>query len=47
MAGIRQLNRYRLARIHTVEVGAQNTSPKWKGFMKDIADATGGTYLQK
>jgi HEAT repeat protein len=47
LAGIRQLNRYRLARIHTVEVGAQNTSPKWKGFMKDIADATGGTYLQR
>jgi HEAT repeat protein len=47
VAGVRQLNRYRLARIHTVEVGAQNTSPRWKGFLKEIADATGGTYLAR
>ena len=47
LAGVRQLNRYRLARIHAVEVGAQNTSPRWKGFMKEVADATGGTYLQR
>jgi Mg-chelatase subunit ChlD len=47
LAGVRQLNRYRLARIHAVEVGAQNTSPRWRGFMKEIADATGGTYLQR
>jgi len=47
LAGLRQLNRYRLARIHAVEVGAQNTSPRWKGFMKEIADATGGSYLQR
>ena len=47
LAGLRQVNRYRLARIHTVEVGAQNTSPRWKGFMKEIADATGGSYLQR
>ena len=45
--GIREINRYRLARIHTVEVGAANTSPRWKGFLKEIADATGGTYVQR
>jgi HEAT repeat protein len=47
LAGVRQLNRYRLARIHTIEVGAQNTSARWKGFLKEIADATGGNYLAR
>jgi HEAT repeat protein len=47
LAGIRLLDRYRLARIHCVEIGAQNTSPRWKGFMKEIADATNGTYLPR
>lgn len=47
LAGVRQLNRYRLARVHAVEIGAQNTSPRWKGFMKEIADATGGSYLAR
>jgi HEAT repeat protein len=47
LAGVRQLNRYRLARIHCVEIGAQNTSARWKGFMKEIADATNGHYLQR
>lgn len=47
LAGLRQLNRYRLARVHAVEIGAQNTSPRWKGFMKEIADATGGSYLSR
>ena len=47
LAGVRQLNRYRLVRIHCVEVGAQSTSPRWKGFMKEIADATGGSYLAR
>jgi hypothetical protein len=30
-----------------VEIGALNTSPRWKGFMKEIADATNGNYLQR
>jgi len=47
LAGIRQLDRFRLARIHAIEVGAQNTSSRWKGFMKEIADATGGSYLAR
>jgi HEAT repeat protein len=47
LAGVRQINRYRLARIHTIEVGAQNTSARWKGFLKEIADATGGNYLAR
>ncbi len=47
LAGIRRLDRFRLARIHCVEVGAANTSARWKGFMKEIADATGGGYLAR
>ncbi len=47
LAGVRQLDRFRLARIHTIEVGAQNTSARWKGFLKEIADATGGRYLAR
>ena len=47
LAGIRELNRYRLARIHAIEIGAKNTSPRWRGFMKEIADATGGHHLER
>jgi HEAT repeat protein len=47
LAGIRHLNRYRLARIHCVEIGAANTGARWKGFMKEVADATGGNYLSR
>jgi hypothetical protein len=45
--GVARLNRYRLARIHTVEVGARNTSPRWRGFMQQLAEAAGGSYLAR
>jgi hypothetical protein len=41
------MNRYRLVRVHTVEIGARNTSPRWRGFLADIAAATGGHYLER
>ena len=41
------MNRYRLARIHTIEIGAANTGARWKGFLMDIADATGGRHLSR
>jgi hypothetical protein len=44
---ITERNRYRLARIHTVEVGAANTGARWKGFLADIAAATGGVHLSR
>ena len=47
LAGVAVLNRYRLARVHTVEVGAKNTSPRWRGFMRQLAEATGGHYLAR
>jgi len=47
LAGIARLNRYRGARIHTVEVGSKNTSSRWRGFMEQIARAAGGHYLAR
>lgn len=47
LAGVRYLNRYRLARIHAIELGAQSTAPRWRGFLQEIADATGGNYLAR
>jgi Mg-chelatase subunit ChlD len=44
---VREDNRYRLARIHTVEIGAKNTSKRWRGFLRDLAEATGGHYLAR
>jgi HEAT repeat protein len=45
LAGLRDLNRYRLVRVHTVEIGAANTGARWRGFLADIAESTGGHYL--
>jgi hypothetical protein len=45
--GLHDLNRYRLVRVHTVEIGARNTSPRWRGFLAEIASATGGHYLAR
>ena len=28
-------------------VAARNTSPRWRGFLADIAAATGGHYLER
>jgi hypothetical protein len=42
-----ELNRFHLARVHTVEIGAKNTSPRWRGFMQSIAELTGGHYLAR
>jgi hypothetical protein len=47
LAGVALLNRYRFVRIHTVEVGAANTSSRWRGFLRDLAEATGGHYLAR
>ena len=47
LAGLERLNRYRLARVHTVEIGAANTGKRWRGFMADIAEATGGHHLAR
>ncbi len=45
--GVRELNRYRLARLHTVEVGSKQTSKRWRGFMSQLAEAGDGHYLAR
>lgn len=45
--GLRDMNRFRLARVHTVEIGSANTGARWKGFLADIAAATGGHHLAR
>ena len=47
LEGLHEMNRYRLVRVHTVEIGARSTSPRWRGFLADIAAATGGHYLER
>ncbi len=47
LEGLRALNRHRLVRVHTVEIGAANTGARWRGFLRDIAELTGGTYLER
>ncbi len=45
IAGLRRLTRYRPVRVHTVEIGAANTGARWKGFLSEIAEVTGGAHL--
>ncbi len=47
LAAVEELNRFKLARIHTVEVGAKNTGARWRGFMRQLAELTGGYYLER
>ena len=47
LEGLRDMNRFRLVRVHTVEIGARNTSRRWRGFLADVAEATGGHYLER
>ena len=47
LEGLRETNRWRFARVHTVEVGAANTGARWRGFLREIAQATGGYHLQR
>lgn len=44
---VRRLNRYRRIRIHTVEVGADRTSRRWRGFLRELATENSGTYLAR
>jgi HEAT repeat protein len=37
-------NRFRKAVIHTVEIGAESTGKRWRGFMADLARESGGFH---
>ncbi len=41
------LRRWRPVRIHAVEVGAQNTGARWKGFLAEVAASTGGVHVAR
>ena len=41
------LRRWRPVRVNCVEVGAQNTGARWKGFLAEVAAATGGIHVAK
>ena len=47
LEGLHEMNRHRLNRVHTVEIGARSTSRRWRGFLRDIAESTGGHYLER
>ena len=41
------LRRWRPVRVHCVEIGAQNTGARWKGFLAEVAAATGGVHVAR
>jgi len=40
-------NRYRKAVIHTVEIGADATGKRWRGFLRQLAESTGGMHVRR
>ena len=47
LRSVESLNRYRKAKVHTVEIGGGTTGRKWRGFLADLARATGGRYVRR
>ena len=40
-------NRYRKAVIHTIEIGADRTGRRWRGFLADLARRNGGRSVRR
>jgi hypothetical protein len=47
LRGLAFLRRWRPVRVHCVEVGAQNTGARWRGFLAEVAAATGGVHVAR
>jgi HEAT repeat protein len=47
LEGVRRANRWRRARIDVVGVGSADVAKRWRTLLKDIAEETGGKYLEK
>lgn len=47
IAEIEKLNRYRKAAIHTVEIGGEATGKRWRGFLRELAEANGGKHARR
>jgi hypothetical protein len=47
LRGLAFLRRWRPVTVHCVEIGAQNTGTRWKGFLAEVAAATGGIHVGK
>ncbi len=47
LRGLAWLRRWRPVRVHCVEIGAQNTGARWKGFLAEVAAATGGIHVAR
>ncbi len=47
LAGLARLRRWRPVRVHCVEIGAANTGSRWKGFLAEVAAATGGVHVAR
>jgi hypothetical protein len=41
------LRRWRPVRVNCVEIGAQNTGARWKGFLAEVAAASGGVHVAR
>jgi HEAT repeat protein len=40
-------NRFRKAVVHTIEIGADSTGRRWRGFLRDLALSTGGRHVRR
>ena len=47
LRALKHLRRWRPVRVHCVEIGAQNTGARWKGFLAEVAAATGGVHVAR
>jgi HEAT repeat protein len=47
LEGVRRANRWRRARIDVVGVGSAEVAKRWRTLLKDIAEETGGRYLER
>jgi hypothetical protein len=47
LRALAHLRRWRPVRVHCVEVGAQNTGVRWKGFLAEVASSTGGVHVSR
>jgi HEAT repeat protein len=45
MEKLADMNEYRVIQVHTVEIGT--AGKRWKGFMKAIAESTGGDHVKR
>jgi Mg-chelatase subunit ChlD len=47
LAELTARNRWRRARIHVVSIGGDQVAARWRGVLRRLAEASGGTYVAR